>query len=544
MNSHEETPPSAPDSPPSITTATAADGADDSDTEMAQSLSTTATTPPRGNHKHNSIVDVDSASVVSEEAEAVETAPEEANPVETEECESTQVEAVPPVATLSPTSVQDIPISISHEQVKGEDAIDIQADAAKSNDKLRLTSTTTTTAPLTTTSTTSIAHKVEEQQQQPSPPSSPDRGDNSHNGNNSKLHVLADTVRRLTEQVHARDRQIRGVKEKKSRITDLEIELTAKQRLWQDTVDHNEGMTDVVYDLNVQLATREDFQVQQSIVTPNHDSSASCSSTASVNSATMHEHPLQQERDHTLIQAGELSMKLADTRAVEDELRDELQDALATIQQQYNQQNSNPYLYNTGNNNNNNNNNKYPAATQGVGHAHVPTAPASQLPSGLQSPSHSATYHAVSPDYNHTHNNSHHNSYFSWPGRTSQAQQTAGTVTKKTAAPIPAWMMGYLNHHADLTESNPEDEMSDSERSGTSPFPAHVTVHTKKPTFTAVQTATAANNANSTYTNSIPMMDHAMDHNHMDSMDTNELFPLEHFANVELTDGMEDGFAL
>jgi hypothetical protein len=563
MNSKEEIPPSAPDSTPSIATVTAvvatAHSADDR-SDSTVTTTTTATTPPRRNHQHNHGIVVDSSASASNEAGAEEevepTAPEEADhPVETEECEATEAKDMSPVAlpmtttttkvSLSPTSVQDIP----------------KETAIISKDKLTLTTTTTfTTAPVTTT----VTHKVEQQpkqqpkqphmKQQPSPPSSPPRGGdlhNSHNGNNghinSKLHVLADTVRRLTEQVHARDRQIKGMKEKWSRCVDLEIEVSAKQRLMQDTVDHNEGLTDIVYDLNVQLASREDYQVQsqsqsqvQSVQQPldNTDN-------GSVNSATMHEHPLQQERDHTLLQAGELSMKLADTRAVEDELRDELEDVLATIQQQYQQyyqnySNSNHPYHNTGNHTQNNQNKYLASNTHGVGHGNVPTAAQSQSQShqsGLQSPSHihSATYRAVSPDYkSNTNNNTHHNnnSYFSWPGRSQTETQTrtaTAPVVSKPAAPIPGWMMEYLHH--DLTESTTEDddddELSDSEHgSGASPFPAHVTVHNKKKVV-AVTTAT---------------MDHTMD---MDTMETNELFPLEHFADVELTDGLEeDGLAL
>jgi hypothetical protein len=296
----------------------------------------------------------------------------------------------------------------------------------------------------------------------------------------------------------------------------LELELAGKQRLLLDTVEHNEGLADVVYDLNVQLATREHVKLQSST-----SGTGTTNNTTSVNSANpMQEHPLKQERDHTLIQAGELSMKLADTRATEDELRDELEDALANIKQHYKQQNQNPY-----NNVGNNYNHKYPAPH---GHAHVPTAPQSQL----HSPSHAATYHAVAPDYKTTINNNNYNSTdspfrsFMWPGR-HQAVQFPKQNSPPSSPPIPAWMTVIF----DQTEST-EDE-SDSERSGS--LPVHVTVH-KKTTSTNMMDSNASMDMDTNAS-----MD--MDTNASMDMDTNEMLPLEDFADVELTDAM-DGFAL
>jgi hypothetical protein len=264
----------------------------------------------------------------------------------------------------------------------------------------------------------------------------------------------------------------------------------------------------------VQLATREHAQVQTQLtsVAATTTNSTNSNNVIAANSASLiHEHPLKQERDHTLIQAGELSMKLADTRAMEDELRDELEDALATIKQHYTKnQNQNPY--------NHDGNIKYPAMH---GHAHVPTGPQSQSQS--KAPSHTATYHAVSSSYKTTINNSfNYNSpdsplhSFWWPGR----QHTPPKQNKSppSTPPMPAWMTEILDH----TESI-EDE-SDSERSGS--FPAHVTVH-KKTTATATSTITGTHTCNAS----------------MDP-DTNELPPLQDLADDKLTDAMDDGFAL
>lgn len=435
MDSHVETSSSPPNSPPRLADADVGHAADGS----THSLSTTATTPPQRNHKHgtSSVSDADKATPVANE----------------EPTEAIPTQAVPAL-TASPTSVQDIP---SHEEIK-EDAHD---------NKLAPT-TAAFTSPITTSPKTSSST---------SPPSS-----------NGKLHVLADTVRQLTEQVHARDRQIRGMKGKWSRCTDLELELAGKQRLLQDTLEHNEGLVEIVYDLNVQLATREHVSVQA----PTSGTSTN-NNVTSVNSIDpLHEHPLKLERDHTLIQAGELSMKVADTRAMEDELRDELEDALGTIKEHYTK-NQNPY-----NKIGTKYNNKYQPTHD---HTHVPIPPQSQ--SQPKSPSHVATYHAVAPGYKTTINNNNYTDSslrsFLWPGRHQFAPKQK---SPPTSPPIPAWMTEILDH----TEST-EDE-SDSERSGS--FPAHVTVHRQ----TSIATATK---------------------------DTNELLPLE---DVEMADAMDDDFAL
>jgi hypothetical protein len=482
MTASEETPPSPPDYPPPVAPAVAHDVGD-----------TDNTTPPQRNHKHAG---------ASESDEAI------ATPVVNVKLNKESAEAVP-VLTASPTSVQDIR---SHEEIK-QDANDKLASmtAAPTTKTIRSSSTSPTASPKTTAETirsksasptsTSTTTNTKEQHTKPQ---------NSNNGN-SKLHALADTVRQLTEQVHARDRQIRGVKEKWSRCADLELELAGKQCLLEDTVAHNEGLIEIVRDLNVQLATREHVQFQSQPTSAATTNTTTTTNITSVNSANpMHEHPLKQERDHTLIQAGELSMKLADTRAMEDELRDELEDALATIKQHYNQQNQNQSPYNR------NGNMKYPAM-----HG-LPTAPQSQSQS--KATPHTATYQAVAANFKTTINNSHYNSpgspshSFWWPGR-HQAAPKQSKSPPNSPPPIPSWMSEILDQNESI-----EDE-SDSERSGS--FPAHVTVHKKAVTATA-NTGTGAHTCNASL-----------------DTDTNELPPpSEDLADVELPDAMDDGFAL
>ena len=192
-------------------------------------------------------------------------------------------------------------------------------------------------------------------------------------------------------------------------------------------------------------------------------------------------------------------MKLADTRAMEDELRDELTDALATIKQHYTKNHQNPY--------NHNGNIKYPAMHN------LPTAPQSQSQS--KAPSHTATYHAVSPSYKTTiNNNFNYNSpdsplhSFWWPGRHQQA-----APKQNKSPPMPAWMTEILDH------TEPTEDESDSQRSGS--FPAHVTVHNKTTPAGGTHTCNAS-------------MDPGI----------HELPQLQDLADVKLTDALDDGFAL
>lgn len=144
-----------------------------------------------------------------------------------------------------------------------------------------------------------------------------------HHPKQDTLHILADQVRSLTEELHSRDRQIRGMKEKVTRCTDMEKQLETKQRLLNDTVKSNQGLRDMVYDLNVQLSSRELVNVSHTAAPP-----------IPVQEAPR-QHPRKLERDAALIQAGELSMKVASIRATEDELRDEIANQMSLIKQYY-----------------------------------------------------------------------------------------------------------------------------------------------------------------------------------------------------------------
>jgi hypothetical protein len=380
---------------------------------------------------------------------------EESNPVAADVAEPTlptlQVAATSSLS--SPKSIQDFP---SHREEE-KDAV-----------KLNMNKHATKAKPSSTTNTAAS------------------REYNGHGSNgsghgsssNNKLHLLADQVRQLTEQVHTRDRQIRGMKEKVNRCTDLESELDIKQTLLSNTLGFNEGMREVVNDLNVELSSRDNVAMNNHSLhnsTTHGKAAAAAGNTGTINTATntppVDEHPLKLERDTTLLQAGELSMKLANVRACQDELRDELADAIEVIKKQYK---TSTVRNNTKTSTNSNN------------------SPAN-LPRP-HSPSHAATYHAVAPvEKISTLTDSPKRSIrpFLWPGSRNQHQATVPqqqqNIPQKNPCPIPAWMAEILDN--DHTEGT-EDE-SDSERSGSGSFPAHVTVHTKtKPKTASINCAT------------------------------------------------------